>query len=81
MKPSPLFGEALEKCVDDIGVEDLALANVAMVPQYSEDDDISVLEPSAQAEILHYRELGKIFTREVLQIVHTHAASSKEERL
>ena len=79
--PSLLFGEALEKRIDDIGVEELALANVALVPQYSEDDDISLLSETGQAEILHYREIGKIFTREVLQIVHTHAASSKEERL
>lgn len=64
---------------------DLILANVALVKQYSEDDDLSVLEEGAKDEVARYRDLGKqlgcqTHKPHLFSIVHVHAGTAGEEK-
>lgn len=78
-----------EVVIEDIsqhGLINLVLANVACTPQYSADDDISLIDPDAQDEILKYRTLGKEIgcqtsSPAIFSIAHIHAATVKEEKV
>lgn len=75
----------LLKAIPEYGLMDIALANVALVPQFSKEDDISHLDEKAREEIKAYRERGKqlkcqTVDPEIFSIMHTYASSIQEER-
>lgn len=65
-----VLGEQIEK----VGLLEIILGNVAGVPQYSENDDISSLPKFAQEEIAQHRAKGLDHQR-ILRIAHTHAGT------
>lgn len=82
--PKNIKEEELVLLIEKAGLIEVILANVSLVPQYSADDDISVLDDEAQMEIDTYRQLGKKLGCQtshpsVFSIAHTHAATMQEE--
>lgn len=67
--------EELKAQIEAIGVHELILANIAVLPQYSEDDDLSGLTDEMRSEIARYQALGH---ERIFKIVHTHAATKGE---
>lgn len=82
--PESMDPKAIEEALQRHGILDLALANVALTPQYSEDDNLSVLDEEAKEEIARYKELGialgcQSSAPKVFSIAHIHAATAREE--
>lgn len=78
--------EDLSRELQQQGVVNVILANAALVPQFSADDNIELLEQEAKDEISSYRVLGKDLgyqtaTPRVFSIAHIHAATHKEEKI
>ncbi len=66
----------IREAVQANGIARIALACIAVLPQFSEDDDISALPEDGQEEILRYRKMEEM--RQIFRIAHTHATTKQE---
>lgn len=78
-------GIDIREAVNQVGLVNLILANVACVKQYSVDDQTQGLLPAAQEEIAIFRQIGNILECQtpkpvIFSVVHVHAATAREVR-
>lgn len=72
--------ENLAKSIEYYGLVDVVVANGAMVPQYTIDDDVSTLDAESQKQIAFFQQYGPDLSKRTFKIAHIHAATVQEEK-
>lgn len=78
--------EEIASLIHEQGLLEVALANAAVLPQFSAHDNVSLLDQEAIEEIHAYRKLGQTLNCQhsspaIFSIAHTHAATVQEEKV